>query len=179
MARLENLQEAIDMWNDEKDFVFLNDYPFVLQSVKDAGFSVVYDIGSGFGPHVEYACQEGFRYIGIDESESPVLWDYRKDLIDLEKLNAEFMFGKKVPFSGFVPEKNSCAISICALGSLYGNSDEVIGECMEFVTANFKHFWCSTFPESLKKMKKYWDHTEVLRDDCRSIYHFWNDDKNR
>lgn len=174
MACFENYQEAKAAWEEEKDLLFLNDYPFVLSEVKRCGFSTVYDIGSSFGPHVEYASSQGFTYIGIDKSESPMYWSYRDELVNMESLNAKFLFGKQVPFNGFAPVEHSCAISICALGSLYQCDYQTIQDCMRFMTKHFKHFWCSTFVASLEKMRQYWDHFEVLRCGPRAIYHFWN-----
>lgn len=175
LGYFENLEEARAAWEEEWDLIYMNDYPAVLTDVKDCGFSTVYDIGSSFGPHVEYALENGFKYIGVDRDESPLYWEFREHLMDFKGINAEFMFGKEVPFSGFSPEKDSCAISICALGSLYCADDDIIRKHMEFVTAYFKHFWCSTFDESLEKMSQYWQHSETLRIYPRKIVHFWND----
>lgn len=176
LSYFEDLRDAIDAWERSEALLYSNHYPRILKDVERYGFSTVYDIGSSFGPHVELATNMGFRYIGIDESESPPFWEERDSLMNMDGLNAEFMFGMHVPFSNFKPEEGACAISICALGSLYENSDDDIQKMMSFMTTHFKHFWCFTFDESIKKMCGYWKHYETLFQDSYggNVTHFWN-----
>lgn len=146
-----------------------DDYPVICDEIQRLGIKNIYEIGCGYGPHLGYIINRGFNYIGIDYHDSHPFYEKRNEFVDYK---ANVRYGVKYPCP-LSPLPNSCAISVCALGSKDNESE--IDPQMEQLIKEFKHFFCSTSIPSFYKMKKHWQHSEILRDEeGRVAVHFWN-----
>lgn len=165
-------KELREWWNFLEDCLPDDDYPLICKAARHLGIKNIYEIGCAYGPHIGYILKWGFDYVGIDEHESHPLYDKRERFEDYK---TDIRYGVKYPCE-LNPKPDSCAISVCALGSVF--SEKEIETQMKQMTKEFKHFFCSTFINSLMKMEEYWQHHQFIRipdDSDRWVAHFWND----
>lgn len=143
-------------------------YSPIVNKLKEMGFERIYDIGCGYGMHFDVVTQSGIKYIGYDMCEDFRLMPFFQAL-EWEFPEVELHFNKKYPFE-ITPDEKSVAVSICAIGGKYPNSN--LKEETQQVAKNFKHFFVSTFDEAIDVIKDYWTYSEKISDD---VFHFWND----
>lgn len=172
----EDLRELYPaMWHGA-EYSTQNNYLPIFKRMQELGLSQVYDIGCNYGPYIGLFVDNGIKYTGIDKFEI----DRHKTFDEEVFFDADFIHAK-YPFSIETNKDISAAISVCCIGSRDMIEPEVVKSQMNQLSHDFKHFFCSTFADSLFLFIPFWQHHEIIKTEQfgnsfqAAIVHYWND----